>query len=125
MDRYEAIRLRIRGIRETRKLTQQDLADLMGISRDYYQKVESGARAPNLRFIEQFCQALGVAPAEVIGDVTSADELMQKWPEGFRILRRAAEGPAWKREQLQRLFEAVYGDNGDNERSTDESSSSK
>ncbi len=119
MDRHEAIRLRIRAIRESRALTQQDIADLMGISRDYFQKVESGARTPNLRFIEQFCQAMGISPGALLVDVTPADELLQKWPEGFRILRRAAEGPAWKREQLQRLFEAVYGETQENDTNPD------
>lgn len=110
MDHHEAIRLRIRTIRESRGLTQQDIADLMGISRDYYQKVESGVRTPNLRFIGQFGHAMGVSPGALLVDVTPGDELLQKWPEGFRILQLAAEGPVWKREQLQRLFEAVYGD---------------
>ncbi len=119
MDRHEAIRLRIRAIRESRELTQQDIADLMGISRDYYQKVESGARMPNLRFIEQFGQAMGLSPGELLVDVTPGDELLKKWPEGFRILRRAAEGPMWKREQLQRLFEAVYGDKPEDDKNPD------
>ena len=110
MDHHEAIRLRIRTIRGSRGLTQQDIADLMGISRDYYQKVESGARTPHLRFIDQFGHAMGVSPGALLVDVTPGDELLQKWPKGFRILQLAAEGPAWKREQLQRLFEAVYGD---------------
>lgn len=113
MEHAEAIRLRLRAARENRQLTQQDVADLMSISRDYYQKVESGSRTPNLRFVERFCQAVGALPSEILADATPMDELMQKWPEGFRILRRAAEGPEWQRDQLQKLFEAVYGDNND------------
>jgi len=110
MDRSEAIRLRIREARESRQLTQQDVADLMEISRDYYQKVESGARVANLRFIRQFCHAVGASLGDIVADGGAVDDLQQKWPEGFRILRRAAEGPDWQREQLQKLFEVVYGD---------------
>lgn len=113
MDHAETMRLRLRAARETRQLTQQDVADLMGISRDYYQKVESGSRSPNLKFVENFCQALGVLPSEILTDANPMDDLLQKWPEGFRILRRAAEGPEWQRNQLQKLFEAVYDESDD------------
>lgn len=110
MERSEAIRLRIRAARESRQLTQQDVADLMGISRDYYQKVESGARVANLRFIQHFCHAVGAAIGEIVTDASAADDLVEQWPEGYRILRRAAKGPAWKREQLQKIFEVLYDD---------------
>lgn len=114
MDHAKAIRIRIRAAREARQFTQQDVADLMGISRDYYQKVESGARTSNLRFIQKFCQVMGVSLPEIVADVTPMDDVLQKWPEGLRILRRAAEGPEWQRNLLQKLFEAVYDehDNG-------------
>lgn len=116
MERSEAIRLRIREAREQRQLTQQDVADLMGISRDYYQKVESGARVANLRFIQTFCRAVGAPLGEVITDAGYADDLMEQWPEGYRILRRAAKGPTWKREQLQKLFEVLYNDDDKNDK---------
>ena len=115
MERSEAARVRIRAAREDRGLTQQDVADLMGISRDYYQKVESGMRVANLRFIRQFCQVIGVPVAEIVAEPRETDDLAQKWPEGFRILRRAAEGPKRRRDQLQKLFEIVYGDLEDND----------
>ncbi len=116
MERSEAARVRIRAAREDRQLTQQDVADLMGISRDYYQKVESGMRVANLRFIRQFCQVIGVSVGEIVAEPHESDDLAQKWPEGFRILRRAAEGSAWEREKLQKLFEVVYGDPNDNDK---------
>ena len=111
MEHIEAIRLRMREARLERKLTQQATADLMDISRDYYQRVEGGPVKPSLKFVEKFCRALGVPLDDVLGEAKPTDELLQQWPDGYRILRRAAEGPAWQREQLQRLFEAVYGEN--------------
>ncbi len=44
MERSGAIRFRLRETREKRGLTQQDGADLMGITRDYYQ--QNGIRNP-------------------------------------------------------------------------------
>ena len=108
-----AIRFRLREARETRRLTQQEVADLMGMTRDYYQKVESGIRSVNLSFVQRFCLAMKVPVSQVITDAGDAEMLIETWPQGYKILRRAAEGPAWQRERLQKLFEIIYGnDNG-------------
>lgn len=116
MDRPEVVRLRIRAARESRQLTQQDVADLMGISQNYYQKVESGARVANLRFIRAFCHAVGASVGEIVTDASAVDDLLEEWPEGFRILQRVAKGPQWQREKLQKLFEVVYGDDDTNDK---------
>ncbi len=55
----------------------------------------------NLSFVQEFCRSVGASVSEVITDAGDAEMLMDKWPEGYKILRRAAEGPAWQREQLQ------------------------
>lgn len=104
-----AIRLRLREARKARHFTQQQVADLMGITRDYYQKVEAGTRAVTLSFIDTFCRAVGASITEVVGDTGNGASLIDQWPEGYHILRRAAAGPAWQRQQLQQCFERVYG----------------
>lgn len=91
-------------------MTQQEVADLLGISRDYYQKIESGQREPNLRVIQRFCDRMGVPHSALLGGGDQEESLIAKWPKGYQILRRAAEGPAWRREQLEKLFEVVFGD---------------
>ena len=95
-----AIRFRLREARETRHLAQQEVADLMEMTRDYYEKVESGIRSVNLSFVQRFCLALKVPVSQVITDAGDAEMLIEQWPEDS----------AWQREQLQKLFEIVYGD---------------
>ncbi|MBX5467976.1 MAG: helix-turn-helix transcriptional regulator [Firmicutes bacterium] len=104
------IQARMRKVRKMRRMTQQEVADLLGISRDYYQKIESGVRSPNLRLIQRFCDQLGVPQSVLLGEENPEASLMAKWPKGYYILRRAAEGPAWRREQLEKLFEVVFGE---------------
>lgn len=125
MEHEDAIRLRMREVRHERHLTQQHIADLMDISRDYYQKVESGPNKPSLKFIERFCRCVGVPLDSVIGEPHPSDTLLEEWPEGYRILRRAAEGPAWQREKLKKLFDLVYGDDATGESSSDSSTKNR
>ncbi len=66
--------------------------------------VESGTQAPTDTFLADFCQAFGLAPADVLGDAAPSE-----WPEsnGYRVL---GSGLAWNQDQIERLFKAVYDD---------------
>jgi transcriptional regulator with XRE-family HTH domain len=53
------------AIREAKKLSQQQLAELIGYTRNYIYYLETGQRGPpSRRFIRTLCQALALSPME-------------------------------------------------------------
>ena len=53
-------------IRMERKLTQKDLADLIGVSDRTISKWENGTTVPDLETIKRLCKALGTSPDSII-----------------------------------------------------------
>lgn len=49
---------KIRKIREKKNLTQEELADKVGISRVYMGYIEQGRNAPSLKVLEKIAKAL-------------------------------------------------------------------
>lgn len=56
----------IRRYRDAAGLSQQELADQVGISKSYISSLELGYRAPNLNLLVKIAQSLGVAPGEMV-----------------------------------------------------------
>ena len=50
-----------------RKLSQDALADKVGISVSYVSMLERGQRSPPLETVERMAKALGVTPANLLG----------------------------------------------------------
>ena len=57
-ERLVMIGMQLATLREYRKLTQAQLADKCGVSRNYIGQVESGDRNPSLGIIFKMCDAL-------------------------------------------------------------------
>lgn len=58
---------RIRRLRTTRvRLTQAELASLVGISRAEISHLENGKRAPLVRTFDKLCKALSCDPSELL-----------------------------------------------------------
>jgi len=49
-------------------LTQQEVADALGVSQPSYAQIESGRRMPGLDVVERVAQALDVLPADLLGE---------------------------------------------------------
>ena len=62
----------IRRYRDAAGMSQQELADQVGISKSYISSLELGYRAPSLNLLVKIAQALGVAPGEMV-DAMVAD----------------------------------------------------
>ena len=62
----------IRRYRDAAGMSQQELADQVGISKSYISSLELGYRAPNLNLLVKIAQSLGVAPGEMV-DAMVAD----------------------------------------------------
>ncbi len=57
---------RVRTLRETRKWSQDRLAEVTGLHRTYISGIERGIRNPTLKIVWKLAAALQVAPAELL-----------------------------------------------------------
>ena len=56
----------LRGIRNKRRISQDELAESSGVSKRQIVRIESGEAGPRLGQIYRLCRALGVLPSDVI-----------------------------------------------------------
>lgn len=56
----------IRRYRDAAGLSQQELADRVGISKSYISSLELGYRAPSLNLLVKIAQSLGVRPGKMV-----------------------------------------------------------
>ena len=59
---------RLREVRESNFLTQGELAERSGVSRQTINRIEQGEIEPRFRTIRQLATALGVEPRELVGE---------------------------------------------------------
>ena len=64
---------RIRKYREDRKLSQKELAELIGVSNSRVSNWEQGINRPDANILAEICRALQVSPSELL-DVHLIDE---------------------------------------------------
>jgi len=62
----------IRRLRLARGLSQEDLADEIGVHRTYMGGVERGERNLTLRSLERLAERLGVSPLSLLDDPDAA-----------------------------------------------------
>ena len=62
----------IRRLRRERGLSQEDLADEIGVHRTYMGGVERGERNLTLRTLERLADRLGVSPLSLLADPDAA-----------------------------------------------------
>jgi transcriptional regulator with XRE-family HTH domain len=55
---------RLRSVRQERKLTQEEFAELVGISVDFLSLIERGRNAPSFEVLEQMARSLKVPVRE-------------------------------------------------------------
>jgi len=59
--------MKLRAVRESRFLTQGDLAERSGVSRQTINRIEQGEIEPRFKTVRQLAEALGVEPGELVG----------------------------------------------------------
>lgn len=62
----EIVATNIRRLRTERGLTQEALADLVGINRNYVGMLERQENSPTIDMIERLAEALGVEPTVLL-----------------------------------------------------------
>lgn len=61
-----------RSLRKRKKMTQESLSKIAGISRTHYSKMEHGLRRPTLESLFKIAGALGMAPHELVSAIEDA-----------------------------------------------------
>lgn len=72
-----AISLKLKEIRKTAKLTQNDIANVLGITREAYGMYESGKRQISLKVLDDLAQYYNVSIDYLVGRVDSEKEEME------------------------------------------------
>ena len=124
---------RIREVRKSAKLSQEEFGKVLDLSRQYITLVETGERIPSDRTIRDICREFGVnetwlrtgegpmtaekSRAQEIAEL--AKSLMADRPESFRsalvtaLLRFDPNGPEW--EVLERIYDSVAAEMQDSD----------
>jgi transcriptional regulator with XRE-family HTH domain len=87
----ESIGTASRQARAALKLTQEDAAERIGVSAEFYARIERGNALPSVPTLARICAALGVSADVLLGRGEqwhqqqvrpAAKELAPKWPAG-------------------------------------------
>jgi transcriptional regulator with XRE-family HTH domain len=68
MDVRLLVGLNFRRLRVARGLTQEQAADLTGVSQQYISGLERGRRNPTVLTLHELCGPLGAAPVDLLRD---------------------------------------------------------
>ena len=74
MQSFTAFGERIRALRQEKNLTQQQLADLMFVTRKAIGNWENGNRMPDITMLSRLSHHLGVQPYELLDEIYGSDE---------------------------------------------------
>ena len=69
MEPDQAFGQALRSLRTKRKWTQTDLALRADVDRNYVSLIELGRNSPSVRMIFRLCDALDIAPSDMLRDV--------------------------------------------------------
>ncbi len=90
---------RLRAIRKDRGLSQEQLAEILGTSKQVISRYENGQRAPKITIASEFAERLGIPLAALSGDAPSAPNLPSNVkrisdikPQRVRLIGEVAAG---------------------------------
>jgi len=107
----------VRQARASRGLTQQDVAEKLGISVEFYGRIERGTRSPGLDTAVRMAVVLGVSLDKLVGldDTAEAPELVARYaqqadhdpPEHRRLFRQLRAMPVPKLRVVTTLLNSM------------------
>lgn len=86
MGKKEEVALRIRTMRKSRDMTQEDLARAIGQSASSITMYETARREPDLETLEAFADVFNVPISAIVGDDIDIEEIPQS--DDIRLLIR-------------------------------------
>ena len=76
---YQDLGLRVRDARKAKHLTQEQLAEKVGISSSFMGHIERGTRIASIDTLVSVCNVLSVSPCLLLG--ASLSETVRRWDE--------------------------------------------
>ncbi|MED4922941.1 helix-turn-helix transcriptional regulator [Anoxybacillus geothermalis] len=105
---------RLKMLRLQKKLTHQDMADFLGITRQGYSKYENGQSQPDIDTINKLAEFFNVTTDYLLGrtdhpNPPEQDDIPEelKDPELGLFFKELAEAPEERREQLLKIWEIL------------------
>ena len=86
----KVIKNNIKEIRKKKGLTQQQLADKIGISQVHLGRLETNARSMDLEQVEKIANALGVKPFEILPQEWQPEDISPEEREILRMIRKTS-----------------------------------
>ena len=87
-NKKELLGLRLKEYRENRKLTQDKLAEMVGIDPKHLSRIENGRNYPSLETLEKILDSLDVSYEEIFNFklLVSKDDLIKKINSRLEVL---------------------------------------
>lgn len=85
-EQEKAILARLKEERESRKLSQLDLAYISGVSQNMITYIENGKRTPSLRTVLKLCDALQINPSVLFAESNEEKETLKN--ELIKMIKR-------------------------------------
>ena len=63
---YKKLGIRIKAVRESKKLTQEQLAEITGLTNNYISNIERNHSKPSIETLLRICNALEVTPDYIL-----------------------------------------------------------
>ncbi|AIL70637.1 cryptic phage CTXphi transcriptional repressor RstR [Vibrio vulnificus] len=101
---------KIKALRESRKMRQEDVASAINITKATYIKYEKGTQSPQLEIVEKIAKLYGVGICELIGDeepsldkqLTSRMSLIEKLNEDEKkSIMLIIDGLIYRRQNIE------------------------
>jgi len=107
--------LRLKTLRKSSGLTQQNLAEKVGVSRIYIQALESNRRLPSMKLLQKLAHALGVEVADIVetfgGDRQNRFQIEELWnSEGVELWYKRKRLSPEEVLLVRRLVDAALSD---------------
>jgi transcriptional regulator with XRE-family HTH domain len=95
---------KIRTIRDAKGYSQEYMAELLGISKNAYGKIERGETKPSLHRLEQIASALDLSLEQLLGNQVVIYQVNQDNTSSSNIQTYAADGQEMALVQQENLF---------------------
>lgn len=113
MTKMEAIGLRIRTMRMSRKMTQSDLANAINQSQSSITMYETGRREPDFETLEALADVFNVPLASIVSDAESSSDDEPKNDDIRLLVRGLNQLTPEQVEQAKNVMKAMFAQYAD------------